>query len=120
VLSLRERDYVQAARAIGASDARIMARHVVPNLLAPVMVQMTFAFGGVILIEASLSFLGLGPQVDYTWGAMLEQGTAFLWKPGFRHYAIAAGAAIAWVVLAANLLGDGLRDRLDPRQRGRA
>jgi peptide/nickel transport system permease protein len=119
VLSLRERDYVQAARAIGASDARIMARHVVPNLLAPVMVQMTFAFGGVILIEASLSFLGLGPQVDYTWGAMLDQGRNLMFQPGYSHYIIAPGLAIAWVVLAANLLGDGLRDRFDPRQRGR-
>jgi len=70
-------------------------------------------------VEASLSFLGLGPQVDHTWGAMLDQGTTFLWKPGFRHYALAAGLSIAWVVLGANLLGDGLRDRLDPRQRGR-
>jgi peptide/nickel transport system permease protein len=119
VLSLRERDYVQAARAIGASDARIMARHVVPNLLAPIIVQMTFAFGGVILIEASLSFLGLGPQVDYTWGAMLDQGRNLMFQPGFTHYIVAPGLAIAWVVLGANLLGDGLRDRFDPRQRGR-
>jgi len=119
VLSLRERDYVQAARAIGASDARIMARHVVPNLLAPIMVQMTFGFGGIILIEASLSFLGLGPQVDYTWGAMLDQGRQLMFQPGYSHYIIAPGLAIAWVVLAANMLGDGLRDRLDPRQRGR-
>jgi peptide/nickel transport system permease protein len=116
-LSLRERDYVQAARALGASNLRIMGRHVVPNLLAPVIVQMTFGFGTVILIEASLSFLGLGPQVDYTWGAMLDQGTTFLWKEGFGYYALVPGLAIAWVVLGANLLGDGLRDRLDPRQR---
>lgn len=119
VLSLRERDYVQAARAIGASDARIMSRHVAPNLLAPVMVQMTFGFGGVILIEASLSFLGLGPQTDHTWGAMLDQGRNLLFKPGYDHYIVAPGLAIAWVVLGANLLGDGLRDRFDPRQRGR-
>ncbi len=119
VLSLRERDYVQAARATGASDARIMARHVVPNLMAPVMVQMTFAFGGVILIEASLSFLGLGPQTDHTWGAMLDQGRNLMFKPGYGHYIVAPGLAIAWVVLAANLLGDGLRDRFDPKQRGR-
>jgi peptide/nickel transport system permease protein len=81
---------------------------------------MTFGFGGVILVEASLSFLGLGPQVDYTWGAMLEQGTTFLWKTGFHTYALLPGLAIMWVVLGANLLGDGLRDRLDPRQRGRS
>jgi len=117
VLSLRERDYVQAARAVGASSRRIMLRHVLPNLLAPVLVQMTFAFGTVILVESSLSFLGLGPQVEYTWGAMLSQGTTFLWREGFRHYAIVPGLAVMWVVLGANLLGDGLRDRLDPRQR---
>ncbi len=120
VLSLRERDYVAAARAIGASDLRIMMRHIVPNLMAPIMVQMTFGFGGIILIEASLSFLGLGPQTDHTWGAMLDQGRSFIFKPGYSHYAFAPGLAIAWVVLAANLLGDGLRDRFDPRQRGRS
>lgn len=116
-LSLRERDYVQAARALGASSVRIIRRHVVPNLMAPVIIQMTFGFGTVILVEASLSFLGLGPQLDYSWGAMLDQGTTFLWKDGFEYYALVPGLAIAWVVLGANLLGDGLRDRLDPRQR---
>jgi peptide/nickel transport system permease protein len=116
VLSLRERDYVQAARAIGAGDRRIMARHVVPNLLAPVLVQMTFGFGTIILVEASLSFLGLGPQLHYTWGAMLSQATDLLWRPGAGRYALVPGLAIMWVVLGANLLGDGLRDRLDPRQ----
>lgn len=115
VLSLREREYVIAARAVGAGPARIMRRHVVPNLLSPIMVQMTFGFGSVILIEASLSFLGLGPQVDYTWGALLDQGTTFLWKPGFEYFCIIPGAAIMLVVLGANLLGDGLRDRFDPR-----
>jgi peptide/nickel transport system permease protein len=116
-LSLRERDYVAAARALGAGGGRIVVRHVIPNLAAPVIVQMTFGFGTVILVEASLSFLGLGPQVDHTWGAMLDQGATFLYKDGFLHYALAPGLAIAWVVLGANLLGDGLRDRLDPRQR---
>lgn len=120
VLSLRERDYVAAARSLGASSRRVMWQHIAPNLIAPLLVQMTLGFGNVIAAEASLSFLGLGPQVDHTWGAMLDQGTTFLWKPGFAHYALAAGLAIAWVVLGANLLGDGLRDRLDPRQRGRA
>jgi peptide/nickel transport system permease protein len=119
VLSLRERDYVAAARALGSSHRRIIWRHMVPNLLGPALVQMTFGFGGVILIEATLSFLGLGPQVDYTWGAMLSQGTSFLWREGFGHYALAPGLAIMWVVLGANLLGDGLRDYLDPKQRGR-
>lgn len=118
-LSLRERDYVAAAKAVGASHARIISRHIIPNLLAPVIVQMTFGVGGIILIEASLSFLGLGPQVDYTWGAMLDQGTSFLWRDGYAYYALIPGLAITWVVLGANLLGDGLRDRLDPRQRGK-
>ena len=108
-LSLRERDYVQAARAVGASHRRIIARHVVPNLLGPVIVQMTFGVGGVILVEASLSFLGLGPQVDYTWGAMLEQGTSFLWREGYVYYALVPGLAIMWVVLGANLLGEHYR-----------
>jgi peptide/nickel transport system permease protein len=119
VLGLRERDYVAAAVAIGASHRRIMTRHLMPNLMGPALVQMAFGFGAVILVEATLSFLGLGPQVDYTWGAMLEQGTTFLWREGFVHYAVIPGIAITWVVLGANLLSDGLRDRFDPRQRGR-
>jgi peptide/nickel transport system permease protein len=119
VLTLREREFVSAARCIGASPLRIMRRYIVPNLLSPIMVQMTFGFGGVILVEASLSFLGLGPQVDYTWGAMLDQGTTFLWKPGFEYFAIIPGLAIMMVVLGANLLGDGLRDRFDPRHKER-
>jgi peptide/nickel transport system permease protein len=120
VLALRQRDYVTAAIALGASNRRVMFRHLIPNVLGPVFVQMTFGAGTVIMIEASLSFLGLGPQVDYTWGAMLNQGTAFLWKAGFRHYVLVPGVAILWVMLAVNLLGDGLRDRFDPRLRGRA
>jgi len=119
VLALRERDYVAAAVALGASNRRVMTRHLLPNLMGAALVQMTFGFGTVILVEASLSFLGLGPQVDYTWGAMLDQGTTFLWKHGFTLYAVLPGLAIGWVVLAANLLGDGLRDRYDPRNRGR-
>jgi peptide/nickel transport system permease protein len=119
VLSLRERDYVAAARSIGSSHPRIVFRHLIPNLIGPALVQMTFGFGGVILIEATLSFLGLGPQVDYTWGSMLDQGTSFLWREGFGYYALVPGLAITWVVLGANLLGDGLRDFFDPKQRGR-
>jgi peptide/nickel transport system permease protein len=119
VLALREREFIQAAVAIGASHRRIMLRHLVPNILGPAFVQMAFAFGSVILIEATLSFLGLGPHVNYTWGAMLDQGTTFLWRAGFEHYAIIPGLAITWVVMGANLLSDGLRDRFDPRHRGR-
>lgn len=114
VLSVREREYVAAARAVGAGGARIMWRHILPNILSPLLVQMTFAFGGVILIEASLSFLGLGPQVGYTWGALLDQGTTYLWKT--QRLALIPGAAIMLVVLGSNLLGDGLRDRFDPKR----
>ena len=121
VLGLRERDYVTAAVALGASNRRVMWKHLIPNLMGPALVQMSFGFGGVILVEAALSFLGLGPQVDYTWGAMLDQARTFLWKPAdwVVLYTLVPGIAIMWVVLGANLLGDGLRDRLDPRQRGR-
>jgi peptide/nickel transport system permease protein len=121
VLALRERDYVTAAVAMGASHRRVMFKHLLPNLMAPALVQMTFGFGSVILVEASLAFLGLGPQVDYTWGAMLDQARTFLWKGDWVIvHALVPGLAIMWVVLGANLLGDGLRDRLDPRQRGGA
>jgi len=120
VLALRERDYVTAAVALGATDRRVMIRHLLPNLMGPAMVQMSFGLGSVIIVEASLSFLGIGPQVDYTWGAMLDQARNFLWNTEWvRIYAVVPGIAITWVVLGANLLGDGLRDRLDPRQRGR-
>jgi peptide/nickel transport system permease protein len=120
VLALREREYVSAAVAIGASHRRIMVRHLIPNILGPAFVQMAFAFGSVIMIEATLSFLGLGPQVPYTWGAMLDQGTTFLWRPDYMHYTLLPGLSIMWVVLGANLLSDGLRDRFDPRHRGRS
>ncbi|MEO8699137.1 MAG: ABC transporter permease [Kofleriaceae bacterium] len=121
VLALRERDYVTAAVALGATNTRVMRHHLIPNLMGPALVQMSFGFGGVILVEATLSFLGVGPQVDYTWGAMLDQARTFLWKSDWvKLYTLVPGLAIMWVVLGANLLGDGLRDRLDPRQRGKA
>jgi len=114
VLQVREREYVQAARAIGASPWRIMLRHVVPNTLSPLIVQASFGFAGVILIEASLSFLGLGRLHNYSWGSLLSQGTTYLWRT--QHLAMAPGLAIALVVLGCNLVGDGLRDRFDPRR----
>lgn len=121
VLALKGRDHVAAAVALGASNRRIILRHLIPNLLGPAMVQMSFGLGGVILVEASLSFLGIGPEVDYTWGAMLDQARNFLWNTEWvRGYALVPGLAITWVVAGANLMGDGLRDRLDPRQRGTA
>lgn len=117
VLQVREREFVQAARALGASPWRIMARHVVPNTLSPLIVQATFGFAGVILVEASLSFLGLGHLHNYSWGSLLSQGTTYLWRT--QHLAMAPGIAIALVVLACNLVGDGLRDRFDPRRLAR-
>lgn len=121
VLALREREFVTAAVALGASNARVIRRHLLPNLLGPALIQMSFGLGGVILVEAALAFLGLGPQVDFTWGSMLDQARVFLWKGDWvRVYALVPGLAITWVVLGANLLGDGLRDRFDPRNRGRS
>ncbi len=120
VLALREREFVTAAVALGASNRRVIFKHLIPNLMGPALVQMSFGLGGIILIEAALSFLGLGPQVDNTWGSMLDQARTFLWKGDWvKVYALVPGLAIMWVVLGANLLGDGLRDRLDPRQRGK-
>lgn len=115
VLSARERDYVQAARCLGASEARIIGYHVLPAILPPLVVQATFTFAAVLLTEASLSFLGLGPQEPWSWGALLGQGTTFLWLT--HHLALVPGVAIALVVLGCNLLGDGLQDLLDPRRR---
>jgi peptide/nickel transport system permease protein len=112
VLQVREREYVQAAQVIGASSWRIMLRHVVPNSISPLIVQATFGFAGVILVEASLSFLGVGRLHNYSWGALLSQGTTYLWRT--QHLAMAPGIAIATVVLGCNLVGDGLRDRFDP------
>lgn len=114
VLSLREFDYVLAARAAGASDRRIIARHIVPNALGPVIVLASLAIGGVIILESALSFLGLGVRPPTpSWGAMLADGREFLRR--YPHIAIAPGIAIAVTVLAFNLVGDGLRDALDPR-----
>lgn len=121
VLALRERDFVIAAVALGASNRRVMWRHLIPNLMGPAIVQMTFGFGGVILVEAALAFLGLGPQLDYTWGAMLDQARQLIFLTDWVvTYTLVPGIAIMWVVLGANLLGDGLRDYYDPRQRGRS
>jgi len=115
VLALRDREFVQAARALGASDGRIVVRHLLPNLLGPVVVQATFGVPGAILAEASLSFLGLGvPPGTPSWGALVDQGTQYLMIA--PHVALVPGLAIALCVLGFNLLGDGLRDRLDPRR----
>ncbi len=115
-LSLREREFVAAAEAQGASTFRIMSKHLWPNLLAPLMVQMTFGLGGAILVESSLSFLGLGaPPGTPSWGQLLNQGREVLtFAP---HAVIAPGIALVLTILGLNLMGDGLRDRLDPKVR---
>jgi peptide/nickel transport system permease protein len=118
VMSLRERDFVIAARVVGASGRRIIAQHLVPNVLAPIMVLATLEMATVIIAEAALSFLGLGVQSSQpTWGGMLNDGRPFLqqaWWP-----ATFPGLAISITVLSINLVGDGLRDALDPRLRSR-
>jgi peptide/nickel transport system permease protein len=116
-LALREREFVQAARALGASDTRILARHVVPNLLGPLLVQATGGLGAAVLAESTLSFLGLGPGRTASWGALLDQGSAVLLR--FPHVALVAGAVIAATVLAFQAGGDALRDALDPRSTAR-
>lgn len=116
VLSLREQDFVLAARAVGATDRRVIWRHLVPNVIGPVIVLATLSVGNTIILEAALSFLGLGvrpPTPD--WGGMLADGRAFITT--YPHMVIAPGIMIALTVLAFNLLGDGLRDALDPRGR---
>ena len=112
-LAMREREFVLAARAAGATWPRMLFRHIIPSILGPLIVQATFGFGGVVLVEASLSFLGLGPAIPFSWGSLLSQGTSYLWRS--THLAAVPGAAIAMVILGCNLLGDSLRDRWDPR-----
>jgi peptide/nickel transport system permease protein len=116
VLSLREREFVLAAQAAGASTARIVFRHVIPNVLSPVIVLASLGIGGIILLESALSFLGLGAQPPTaSWGGMLADGRAFILI--YPQIAIAPGVMITLTVLAFNLVGDGLRDALDPRQK---
>jgi len=111
-LSLRSRDHVAAARALGVRTPAILVRHVVPLIAAPLIVEFTFTFAAVIVAEASLSFLGLGVQPPTaSWGNMIRDGKDFLLVA--PHMAIAPGAAMVLAVLALNLAGDALRDRLD-------
>lgn len=118
VLALRDREFITAARALGASESRVLLRHLVPNLIGPLVVQATAGFGSAILMESTLSFLGLGPARAVSWGALLDQGSSVLLR--FPHVALVSGGAMALVVLSFNLAGDALRDVLDPRVRGRA
>lgn len=116
-LVVRELDYVQAARAAGAADARILTWHVLPNCLAPVIVQATFIFAESVLAEAALSFLGVGlPPYVPSWGTIITAGRTFMQTAPW--ITIFPGVAILISVLGLNLLGDGLRDLADPRLRG--
>ncbi len=116
LLSLREQDFVRAARALGLSDLRIIFRHMVPNAIAPVLVSATIAVASAILTESGLSYLGFGVQApNASWGNILADGRLFLFDAPWL-FAI-PGAAILVVVLAFNLVGEGLRDALNPRSR---
>lgn len=114
VLRIRELEYVQAARALGARTPRILLRHVIPATLPTVIVQGTLGMAGAIIAEASLSFLGLGVQPPTpSWGTMLDAGRSHLFDA--PHLTLFPGLAIALLVLGFNFLGDGLRDKIDPR-----
>jgi ABC-type dipeptide/oligopeptide/nickel transport system permease subunit len=116
VLSIREQTYVEAARALGGTDLRIIRSHVLPNSLAPLIVQATLSVGITILIAAGLGFLGLGVQPPTPeWGSMLGEGRQYIFNASYM--ATFPGVAIAISVLAFNLVGDGLRDALDPHMR---
>ncbi|MEI8400619.1 MAG: ABC transporter permease [Alcaligenaceae bacterium] len=116
VLVVRETDYVQAAKACGARDRWIIWRHILPNSMAPLIVQLTFIFAYAILAESILSFLGVGPPPPTpTWGNMIAEGKDYLREASYICFF--PGLAVALTCLALNLLGDGLRDVLDPRLR---
>lgn len=113
VLTVKRREFVLAAQSLGASTPRILFVHLLPNVFGPVTVQATFGVAGAILAEASLSYLGVGPQDATSWGALLEEGAVlFLKTPAL---ALLSGGALFVTVLGVNLLGDALRDRLDPK-----
>ena len=116
VLAAREREFVEAARALGASDVRIIVRHILPNIIQPVIVQAAIGMAGAILAEATMSFLGLGvPPPTASWGAMLNDGRGHLFDA--PHLVLFPALAVMLAVLAFNFIGDALRDYLDPRSR---
>ena len=116
VLAVREREFVEAARALGASDLRIITRHILPNIIQPIIVQAAIGMAGAILAEATMSFLGLGvPPPTASWGTMLNDARSHLFDS--PHLVLFPAAAIMLAVLSFNFIGDGLRDYLDPRSR---
>jgi peptide/nickel transport system permease protein len=116
VLAAREREFVEAARALGATDLRIVVRHILPNIIQPVIVQAAIGMAGAILAEATMSFLGLGvPPPTASWGAMLNDGRAHLFDA--PHLVLFPALAVMLAVLSFNFIGDALRDYLDPRSR---
>ncbi|MBL9050844.1 MAG: ABC transporter permease [Tabrizicola sp.] len=118
VLALKEREYVLASRAIGATSRRVILRHILPNVISPVMVAATLGVAEAIITESVLSFLGLGFPPDFpTWGRILFEGLEYITL--YPERVIFPGLAISLTVLSVNLIGDGLRDALDPRIRGR-
>ena len=118
ILAIKEQDFVEAARAVGVSKPRIMIRHLLPNVMAPIIVIATLNIAGAILLESGLSFLGFGAQPPTpSWGNMISTGRIYLRQA--PHLATSAGLSIFVTVLAFNLVGDGLRDALDPRLKNR-
>jgi peptide/nickel transport system permease protein len=116
VLAVREREFVESARAVGAGDLRIFTRHVLPNILQPLIVQAAIGMAGAVLAEATLSFLGLGvPPPAASWGTMLNDARPFLFDA--PHLVVFPAIAVMLCVLSFNFLGDALRDYLDPRTR---
>lgn len=116
VLAVREREFVEAARALGATDLRVIVRHILPNIIQPIVVQAAIGMAGAILAEATMSFLGLGvPPPTASWGAMLNDGRAHLFDA--PHLVIFPALAVMLAVLSFNFIGDALRDVLDPRSR---
>jgi peptide/nickel transport system permease protein len=116
VLAVREREFVEAAKALGATDLRVIVRHILPNIIQPIVVQAAIGMAGAILAEATMSFLGLGvPPPTASWGAMLNDGRAHLFDA--PHLVIFPALAVMLAVLSFNFIGDALRDVLDPRSR---
>lgn len=117
VLSLREQEFIEAARSIGAKDLRLILRHILPNCTAPIIIEATMGMAGAILSAAALSFLGLGnPPPSPEWGAMLNLGRQFM-LDGQWHMTLFPGLFVALLVFSLNMIGDGLRDAFDPRLR---